>query len=107
VKINGLEKIMSKDVLTIKLLYNVKNDEFKCETDIKEDKLSEIISDFLRTQMGLGSDERKANELDTYEITLTLDLADGDTFHLKSNTGNDGLTTGIILEYFNRIKKET
>jgi hypothetical protein len=92
-------------VLTIKLQYNIKTDEFKCETDIKQDKLHEIISDFLRTQMSLGPDKREAKTLDIYEITITLDLADSDTFHLKSNTGNDGLTTGIIMEYFNRLKE--
>jgi hypothetical protein len=95
----------NQNILTIKLQYNVKTDEYKCETDIKQEHLPEILSDFLRTQMGLGPDDRPAKELEIYEIILTLDLANCDAFHLTSNTGNDGLTTGLILDYFQRISK--
>jgi hypothetical protein len=89
----------------IKLSYNLDKDTFKWETDLKEEKISEVVEEFLRTQVGLGKDPRVANELPVYEINISLDLLD-DTFRVKSNTGNDSLMTGIVAHFLNKLKKD-
>ena len=53
-------------------------------------------------QVGQGKDESKPKERDVYEITIDLDLRD-DTFYTASNTGNKGLTVGLVMDVFNRL----
>ena len=87
----------------IKLCYTINKDEYQLETDLKDEKVADIISDFLRTQMGLGNGTGEPNNLPVYEIEIDLDLTD-DSFRIKSNTGNDSLTTGIVAHNLQKLK---
>jgi len=89
--------------LTTKLRYTVDQDKFEIQSDLKEERISEVLSDYLRSQMGTGPDENQTrNELPVYEITITLDL-ENDIYHVTSNTGNQSLTVGIIAHYLKGI----
>jgi hypothetical protein len=82
----------------IKLTYNITSDKFKVESDFKPEKIPEVLQEFIRGQMGLGKDTRKANKIECYKINLDLDLTE-DKFTVSSNTGNDSLRDGIIAYY--------
>ena len=63
----------------------------------------EILSDYIRSQMGKGVDGRKPNNELVYRVTIGVDLSD-DSFSVQSNTGNASLTTGIACEVFKRLR---
>lgn len=65
-------------------------------TNVKRDKVVELLTEFLRGQIGQGADERQATERDRYAIKIRLDLAD-DQFSSSSDCGNYGLRDGIIM----------
>jgi len=65
-------------------------------TNIREDKIKDILSEYLKTQLGQGEDTRKAEEREDYTIKISLNLS-SDTFTTESNTGNRGLVTGIVM----------
>jgi hypothetical protein len=90
---------------TIELSYNLDIDKFEIETDLKKEKVPEVLEAFLRCQLDLGEDSRRPIELPVYKITIHLDLRD-DSFWVESNTGNDGLTTGIVAHYLSRLKND-
>jgi hypothetical protein len=92
--------------LFLQITYDIKNDKFSHVTNIKEDMLDDIVGEFLRSEMGLGKDTAPANEQDIYKIRINCDLSD-DTFYVKSDTGNKGLTTGIVMHFLNSRKKQS
>lgn len=73
------------------------------KTNAKKEVISDILEEWLRSQIGRGEDKGEAKELDSYRIVIELDLRD-DTFHTISNTGNAGLTAGIILDIVKRLE---
>jgi len=87
--------------LSIILKYNVKNDSFEMSSDIKGEKITEILSDWIRGQFGLGVDESKPNDKEIYTIIIKLDLED-DTFTTESDTGNKSLTCGIVAHFLEK-----
>ena len=56
---------------------------------------AEVISDFLRTQIGAGRSYSKINDKDVYKIRLELHL-ENDSFNVSSDTGHKGLRDGIL-----------
>lgn len=75
-------------------------------TNVKKERVSDLITDWLRTEMGKGSDGRKPVDLDTYHISLEIDLTD-DSFRIyREDTGNSGLTTGIMMDIISKIKSK-
>jgi len=86
--------------LFVKVHFNNKTNSFTHETNIKPEKLSDIIWDFLSTQEGKGKDERKPNEQEVYDVELHLDLSE-DLFSISDNCGNHSLRDGILM-YFAR-----
>ena len=62
---------------------------------VDKNAVEELLGEFLRTQLGQGRDGKKANEKDAYKISIGLDLS-GDVFQTVSDTGNQGLTAGIV-----------
>ena len=66
------------------------------DTNVKKDRIEDYLTDWLMSQVGAGKDNRKANELEQYEVTIGLDMSD-DTWLVWSNTGNAGLTCGIVM----------
>ena len=81
--------------------YDIDKDEFKnLKTNAKKPK--NILENYLRTVVGCGEDHRKAKQKSTYKIRIELDLS-CDKFSCSSDTGNDGLTTGIIMLYYSKF----
>jgi len=65
------------------------------DTNVKLDKIDDILAEWIRGQSGKGKDNRVANEKDVYKIQMKVDLT-YDHFTVSSDTGNHGLTTGIL-----------
>lgn len=78
--------------------------DFKINSNIKAELQEEVLSDFLQAQIGQEEETSPAVELDTYHIKIQLDLTT-DTYYSKSDTGNAGLTAGIIMDVLNRLPK--
>lgn len=91
--------------LHIRVTFNHKENKVSIESDVKREKIGDLITDFLRDQMGKGKDERKAAELDVYNIALDIDLTD-DTFYCCSDCGNDGLRDGILYLALQTLEEE-
>lgn len=88
-----------------KIQYDFKKDQFEVWSEVKKGKIKEVILEFLRTQMGLGKDERDPEKRDIYTITLDLDLSD-DSFTVNSDTGNDSFMTGILRHFTWAINRD-
>lgn len=81
----------------IRIFFPINEEKPRISTDLKQDKVAEIIGEYLRTQLGKGKDESQPTIRNEYEITLELDLTD-DSFKLQHDTGNMSLVTGILME---------
>ena len=84
-------------MLHLDITYDIEADKFEFDSDIKPEQQAEVLSDFIRGQMGKGSDATPPNRQAVYHIRLKLDLAD-DTFYVEHDCGNKGLRDGILLE---------
>jgi len=71
-------------------------------TNIKQHLVSGLLMDWVQDQMGRGVDESKAEDKEVYNIRIQIDLSD-DTFYTKSDTGNKGLTCGIVADVARRF----
>jgi hypothetical protein len=89
-------------MLFLQIKYDLKNDRFETNTNVTSEKLEEFVSEFLRSQMGLGKDTREMKTQEIYEIEIKLDLSD-DTFYVSSNVNNGSLVTGIMAHYLSAI----
>ena len=68
----------------------------KVKTNIKPELVEDFITDgVLRGQMGKGEDKSKAAKRDTFHIHISCDMS-YDQISISSDTGNKGLTAGII-----------
>jgi hypothetical protein len=83
--------------LTLKVHYDM-NDVAACfiQTNAKREAIEEILSAWVREQIGKGKDDREPNMKEIYSIVIELDLHD-DSFRTTADTGNDSLTLGIIV----------
>ncbi len=81
--------------MKIQVKYNLPENTYHIVSEVKREKVQEVIEELLRSQLGAGSDNNKPNNIDIYIIDIDLKLQ-GDIFNVKSNTGNKGLTTGIL-----------
>ena len=90
--------------LFIKIVYNLKGNSFKVDTDIKKEKIKDILLDFISTQIGKGEDTSAPNKQDEYTISIGLNL-NGDKFYCKHDCGNEGLMTGIVMNYLRQEKE--
>ncbi|MBU1178959.1 hypothetical protein KKB69_01290 [Patescibacteria group bacterium] len=95
--------------LFLKIDYGIEIDKFHHCTNIKEECVSDIVSDFLCGQIGAGVDDSKANdqdiyEIDIFEIDIFVNFAD-DSFACRHNCGNKGLREGILMRFLNKLSK--
>jgi len=81
--------------------YNIETDKFKVDSEATNKGVQEIIENVLRAHIGAGVDNSEPNIQDVYNISITWDFSD-DSFVIKSNTGNKGLTDGILLDFLFR-----
>lgn len=70
--------------------------------NIKETCLSDIVSDFIRCQLGAGADHSPAQEREVYHIRLDVDLT-YDSFTCTHDCGNLGLRDGILMDILSRL----
>ena len=92
-------------MLYFRLIYSPENpDGFQIDSNIKAEFYEEVLSGFLQTQIGQGEDPSPSSDLDEYHIEIKLSMTD-DTYYSKSDTGNMGLTAGIIMDVMNRLPK--
>jgi hypothetical protein len=82
----------------IDITYDLNADKatFGPNTNAKTEAIPEIITAYLRDQMGQGEDLSPPNHQSLYHIKLGLDLTD-DSFRVEHDCGNEGLSTGILL----------
>lgn len=90
-------------MLFLELEYDLHTDMVRVlSTNIKGDKISEVVEAYLHSQIGAGIDQRIAEEREKYHIHLELELG-GDVFHVSDDTGNKGLREGILLHFFQTL----
>jgi hypothetical protein len=89
-------------MLTLRVDYNVDDDKFEFCTNVKAKQLKDVVEVLLRSQIGLGRDDRDANPVDVYTINCTVDIS-RDAIRIKSNCGNLSLETGLLLEFYGRL----
>jgi len=88
---------VAKVDMYVKIKYDAKEKKISIgDTNIKRDRLEDFLLDWLHGQIGQGKDKRKVIERESYEVVIGCDLS-FDTFHVQSNTRNDGLTCGIVM----------
>ena len=94
---------MNKDYLVfIEFEYTI--DSSKCKvlnTNIKKEIIDDFLGEWVQDQVGRGADKNSPVIKDTYRIRIGCDLTD-DTFYTKSDTGNKGLTTGIVQHVWSK-----
>ena len=98
------EDYMSDTTLFIEITFPMKGTP-TINTDVKHERVSDFLVDWMRaTQIGQGKDDSEAVEREEYRIGINIDLAD-DSFTTKTDTGNKGLTCGIVMNVVGRIEK--
>lgn len=85
------------------LKFNIKGSSFEIDTNIKPEKVKDIVNDFLRSQIGQGKDHSEVTKQDIYEIEFRLDFSD-DTYLVTHNCGNKGLREGILAHYLQKVQ---
>jgi hypothetical protein len=80
---------------------DVRDGSFDVESNVKKERRADLLENVVRAQIGAGEDNRKPVVRDIYTIKIFYDM--DDTFSIKSDTGNDGLTTGILADVLGRI----
>ena len=85
----------SADVI-LKINHNMRTGKTTIKTNARKEALEEILDAWLTGQMGQGEDKNPPHIRESYMIKIELDLRT-DRFRTRSNTGNEGLTCGIIM----------
>lgn len=94
---------MPRADIIIEIVYNLKEpDKTEIKTNAKKEALEEILGAWLTDQVGKGRDDRKPVKKEEYRVVIGLNLND-DSFLTNSDTGNKGLTCGIVMSVFNRL----
>ncbi len=91
--------------LTMVITYNLTKDEFAYSGTVKPELVKDMVSEFLRSQMGKGADDRPPNEIDEYVIQLGLDLS-FDRVSCTDNCGNKGLREGILMRFLSKWEED-
>jgi hypothetical protein len=82
--------------LHINIAYDLGKDSYTFDTDVKQERISEVLTDFLQMQIGRGKDDTPPAERDVYHIRIKLDLSE-DRFDVEHDCGNLGLRDGLLL----------
>ncbi len=88
---------MAKEYLEMIITFNIKEASFNIEGNVREEHQGDLITEFLRTQLGKGIDNSKANIKDSYHIYIKW-FPDGDIFKIQSDTINKGVRDGILMK---------
>jgi hypothetical protein len=79
-------------------------DDFEISGNVKDNYVICLLTDWLHDQIGKGKDFSVAVDRNVYHIRIQVDLSQ-DIFYVDSDTGNKGLTTGIIMDVISRLDK--
>lgn len=74
------------------------------KTNAKKEAVEEILETWLYGQIGQNKDESKPARKPIYTIKIQMDLSD-DSFHTSSDTGNKGLTCGLLMDVLKRLER--
>ena len=85
--------------------YKVKSGKYKVSSDLSKVGQCTVLEAYLHGQMGQGEDKRKRYDRKKYHIQVDWN-PDGDIIKVKSNTGNDSLTCGILQGLFGELYAE-
>ena len=85
--------------------YDRKEDKFVLDSEIKHELVAEIVSNFLRSQMGAGADDATPEKKRLYAIRLSVDLSD-DSFGVTDDCFNKGLRDGILMRLLKMLNEE-
>jgi hypothetical protein len=92
--------------LYIKIIFPIETPEkYTLESNVKEDKISEILTEWILSNVSEGRDDTPPNEKDIYTIIIYLDLS-YDKFTLSQDCGNKGLATGIVMNVIAQLEKK-
>ena len=83
--------------LYINLEVDWKSNKYLIDTNIKEDKIDDILAEYYRGTLSKSPDHNDAVEKDKYNIRIELDLSE-DIFTMNSDTGNRVLTYELVRE---------
>lgn len=101
-----MSKTAVADVV-VEITFNVNQPEkTTIRTNAKKDAVAEVLEAWLSSQMGQGEDKGEPDRKDEYRIVIKLDLSQ-DIFHTTSDTGNKGLTCGIVIDVSNKLDQIT
>jgi len=95
---------MSLDHLTLDIQYHINSDQFEVGGNVNREGREELVSTFLKGQMGSGKNDSKPNEQDTYKIRLKW-YPENDRIEVWGDTGNKGLRDGILMHYLKNLDK--
>ncbi len=94
-----------KTDIVVEIIYNMKDSgQTVIRTNAKQEAVPEILEAWVMGQVGQGVDHRNPKKKDEYKISINLDLSD-DTFRTSSDTGNHGLTAGLVLDVVKNLDK--
>jgi hypothetical protein len=88
---------MGESDLFLSLFYEVDTNSFKLKTNVKEDKVDELLFECYRSTLNKSPDYRDFNKYKVYTILIKLDLSQ-DAFSISSNTGNNVLAYELIKD---------
>ena len=83
--------------LFVDITFNKKKGTVTSISNMNQDSMIDIMEKYLELQIGKGEDNREPEKQKKYRVILEVDLSD-DTIECSSNTGNDGLTAGIVMK---------
>jgi hypothetical protein len=83
--------------LKTEVKYNLKENTYRIASEVKKERVIEVIEELLRSQIGAGPDKAEPVKRDIYTIVIDLELQ-GDIFTVSADTGNKSLTAGILAQ---------
>ena len=89
-----------------KIMFDTRNGTHRVVSEIKREKIQEVLDTLIRSQIGAGGGDSKPKDRDIYTIEIDLDLSE-DIFNVKSDTGNKSLTTGILMDLALKLSKNS
>lgn len=89
---------MDNYLLVIGIECNTVDGTFVWKGNVKEDKVEDLVVEYLRTQIGKRADNTDPPSLDLYHVTICIDLSD-DSFLCDYDCVNKGLRDGILSTF--------
>ena len=98
--------MVNEGVVYVDFTYNIKNEEVSVkDTNLKSKAIPEIVEWAIRCQVEEGEDNSPLNVRGEYRIRVSCDLYKEDKVIISSDTGNKGLTAGILIHALGNLEK--